>query len=154
MSRCTKAQEDEERAQNDMKETSSSVLGHTGLQNLGNTCFMNSGLQCLSNFKELSEYFLFDRYLHEINETNPLGTKGKLVRKYANLVKNMWFGTSSVFSPWSFKHGLGQFQSMVNRFYLDHSNLFVFLMYNSSLGISSTTLKNSSTFCLMGFTRT
>lgn len=32
--------------------------GLTGLQNLGNTCFMNSALQCMSNTKELKEYFL------------------------------------------------------------------------------------------------
>lgn len=74
---------------------------------------MNSGLQCLSNTKELTEYFLSDKFLAEINETNPLGTKGKLVKKYAMFLKNLWFGTSSVYSPWALKHGISEFQPMV-----------------------------------------
>lgn len=32
--------------------------GVCGLQNLGNTCFMNSALQCLSNTPQLTKYFL------------------------------------------------------------------------------------------------
>lgn len=32
--------------------------GVCGLQNLGNTCFMNSSLQCLSNTAALTDYIL------------------------------------------------------------------------------------------------
>jgi len=85
-----------------------------GLQNLGNTCFMNSGLQCLSNTQGLSEYFLSGIYKGEINETNPLGTRGSLVRKYANFVLNMWNGDSRVFSPWGLKKAIGNYHSTVN----------------------------------------
>ncbi|KAL6062848.1 Ubiquitin carboxyl-terminal hydrolase 15, partial [Balamuthia mandrillaris] len=83
--------------------------GLCGLSNLGNTCFMNSAIQCLSNTQPLTEYFLSGRYREEINKNNPLGMKGQLAESYAALVKRLWSGTEAAMAPRGFKRTVGKF---------------------------------------------
>jgi ubiquitin carboxyl-terminal hydrolase 4/11/15 len=94
---------------------SSKKSGLCGLKNLGNTCFMNSALQCLSNTTELTEYFLTGKYSNDINKVNPLGSKGKLAKEFANLMKEMWSGVAYV-APINFKHAIGQFAPQFSGF--------------------------------------
>lgn len=52
----------------------------TGLRNLGNTCYMNSVVQCLSSAAPLAAFFISGAYRDDINRTSRDGTRGRCLR--------------------------------------------------------------------------
>ena len=84
--------------------------GATGLVNLGNTCFMNSALQCLSHTPLLRAYCLSEGYASEINRTNPLGSQGRMVEEFAAVLRQLWsdHGGATHVAPSKFKRTLAR----------------------------------------------
>ncbi|KAI8896942.1 hypothetical protein BC833DRAFT_621681 [Globomyces pollinis-pini] len=79
-----------------------------GLQNLGNTCFMNSALQCLSHTVPLTTYCLGGTWENEVNADNPLGMGGRIAQSYVNLIQSLWLTNDAQVVPRLFKRTIGE----------------------------------------------
>ena len=117
----TNASSNTTRPQPQVKKTSDSIdsnaklcsipgYGACGLVNLGNTCYANSAIQCVSYLPILRAYLLSLQYKStgDLNRDNPLGTEGKLLEELADLLRQMWSAKIGEKSPTRFRFALGK----------------------------------------------
>ncbi|KAK9066013.1 hypothetical protein SSX86_015415 [Deinandra increscens subsp. villosa] len=88
--------------------TRGSCIGQIGLLNFGNTCFMNSAIQCLVHTPEFARFFIGD-FHQEINWQNPLGMEGELAMAFGELLRRLWAPGRTAFAPRAFKAKLARF---------------------------------------------
>ncbi|XP_060522834.1 ubiquitin carboxyl-terminal hydrolase 31 [Cylas formicarius] len=89
------------------------IPGVTGLDNHGNTCFINAVLQCISHTDVLAEYFVLDKYKIDLSRRNKLnskkfGTRGEVTEQLARVLKALWACQYSPEITLSFKHVVGR----------------------------------------------
>ena len=108
-----------------------SIHGLCGSHNLGNTCFMNSSIACLSNCTELTCYFLSGDYKKDINRENKLGMGGNLAEAWGELLYEYWVKHTRVGDPSEFKKIFGHKIKRFSGYNQQDSNEFIILFLDN-----------------------
>eukprot|EP01065_Artemidia_motanka_P038375 TRINITY_DN47222_c0_g1_i1.p1 TRINITY_DN47222_c0_g1~~TRINITY_DN47222_c0_g1_i1.p1 ORF type:complete len:829 (+),score=295.74 TRINITY_DN47222_c0_g1_i1:35-2488(+) len=101
-----------------------SAPGRCGLQNMGNTCYMNSAVQCLSASHSLRQSLIAGAFKGQVQPDNALGSGGRVTEALASLLREMWSG-EKVVRPGAFKQTVGSVRSEFSGWGQEDSQEFV-----------------------------
>ena len=123
-----------------------------GLQNIGQTCYMNAALQCFSNTRALTSYFLNSNKL-DIIKNNTIIIKEleepSLVIEYLKLIRHLWCDLpKSRYAPYEFKEKIGKIDPLFKNFEAndakDFVNFMVMRMHEELNGVDNSLLKQAN----------
>jgi ubiquitin carboxyl-terminal hydrolase 8 len=81
--------------------------GLCGLINIGNKCYMNSIIQCLSNSLKMTDYFLSAKYKEDLDNKKHRN-EHYVLHSYVTLVNHIW-DTNQLIKPRSLIENMGKF---------------------------------------------
>ncbi|GFR96123.1 ubiquitin carboxyl-terminal hydrolase 8 [Elysia marginata] len=116
----------------------------TGLRNLGNTCYMNSTIQCLNNASPLITYILNDDYISDVNRESSRGMYGEVVDDFAVVVKALWSQQYRSITPRDLKAVVAKYNPMFAGYQQQDSQEFLtFLLDGLHEGLNEGQLKST-----------
>lgn len=103
--------------------------GLSGIQNLGNTCYVNSIIQSLSNTLKLTDYLLTNEYKKDDpREMNKKNANYNITLSYIFVLKKIW-ESNTVIKPLSFVNKLRNIKQVTNE-QQDAHEFLLFMLNN------------------------
>ena len=91
--------------------------GLCGLQNLGNTCYLNTAVHCLSHSLPLTWYFLSDQYLEDMGEEEK--EEDVLIKEWKRLLTGIWDSNCTI-APQTFIKTIHQLSQAKQRTFIGY----------------------------------